>query len=134
MIYLFKYKMCSVLQVLLFIMKPFSDAVKWKLTTKPAVFGADIDLQCSLDSNKSIDGTRQWSKGRNFTLLVLNGTPVKRTTKYMEKLQKAKRTSVLTIRSLSVDDVNVPYTCQLGFETYTDILNMTVENFECKLY
>lgn len=101
------------------------------MTTIPAVFGADIDLQCRLYSNKSIDGTRQWSKGRNLTLLVLNGTPVNRT-KYIEKLQKAKRTSVLTIRSLSVEDANEPYTCQLGFDTYTDILNMTVENFECK--
>ncbi|CAC5383641.1 unnamed protein product [Mytilus coruscus] len=107
----------------------YTSQIKWKLATKPAVLGLDIDLKCSLDSNTSIDGTRQWSKGQNLTLLVLNGTPVNRT-KYTEKLQKARLISVLTIRSLSVEDVNVPYTCQLGFDTYTDILNMTVENFE----
>ncbi|XP_071148275.1 uncharacterized protein [Mytilus edulis] len=106
-----------------------SGSVSWSLATKPAVFGNDIELHCNLDNDTSLNGSRHWSKGDNVKVLVVNGKTVN-DTKYSEELDKAKRTSILTITSLDTGDVNVPYTCQHGFQTYTKVLNMTVENFE----
>ncbi|XP_071148233.1 uncharacterized protein [Mytilus edulis] len=104
-------------------------SVSWSLATKPAVFGKDIELHCNLDDNTTLSNHRHWSKGDNVKVLVVNGKTVN-DTKYSEKFDKAKRTSILTITSLESGDVNVPYTCQHGFHTYKKVLNMTVENFE----
>ncbi|CAC5383644.1 unnamed protein product [Mytilus coruscus] len=104
-------------------------SVSWRLATKPAVFGKDIELHCNLDNDTSLDNSRHWSKGKNVKVLVVNGETVN-DTKYSEELNKSKRTSILTITSLDTGDVNVPYTCQHGFQTYKKVLNMTVENFE----
>ncbi|VDI28330.1 Hypothetical predicted protein [Mytilus galloprovincialis] len=108
-------------------------SVSWSLATKPAVFGNDIELHCNLDNDTSLNGSRHWSKGDNVKVLVVNGKTIN-DTKYSEELDKAKRTSILTITSLDTGDVNVPYTCQHGFQTYKKVLNMTVENFECKYF
>ncbi|XP_076089187.1 uncharacterized protein LOC143059552 [Mytilus galloprovincialis] len=104
-------------------------SVSWSLATTPAVFGKDIELHCNLDDNTTLTNHRHWSKGDNVNVLVVNGKTVN-DTKYSEKLDKAKRISILTITSLEPGDVNVPYTCQHGFHTYKKVLNMTVENFE----
>ncbi|CAG2198224.1 unnamed protein product [Mytilus edulis] len=107
----------------------YHGSVSWSLATKPAVFGKDIELHCILDDNTTLTNHRHWSEGDNVKVLVVNGKTVN-DTKYSEKLDKAKRTSILTITSLESGDVNVPYTCQHGFHTYKKVLNMTVENFE----
>ncbi|CAG2195491.1 unnamed protein product [Mytilus edulis] len=121
---------CKTLSLLVLVAIDLSSgSVSWSLTTKPAVFGNDIELRCNLDNDTSLNGSRHWSKGDNVKVLVVNGKTVN-DTKYSEELDKAKRTSILTITSLDTGDVNVPYTCQHGFQTYKKVLNMTVENFE----
>ncbi|XP_052079951.1 uncharacterized protein LOC127718099 [Mytilus californianus] len=121
---------CQVLSLLVLVVIDLTNgSVSWSLATKPAVFGKDIELHCNLDNDTSLDNSRHWSKGKNVKVLVVNGETVN-DTKYSEELDKSKRTSILTITSLDTGDVNVPYTCQHGFQTYKNVLNMTVENFE----
>lgn len=103
-------------------------AISWSLKTKPAVFGKDIELNCTLDGAPT-DKNRQWSKGENVNVVVVNGKTIN-DTKYVEKFNEATRSSVLTIKSMDIDDVNIPYTCHYGFNQYRDILNMTIENYE----
>ncbi|XP_052079940.1 uncharacterized protein LOC127718079 [Mytilus californianus] len=119
----------TIFLLLLSIIELSNGSVSWSLATKPAVFGKDIELHCNLDDNTTLNNHRHWSKGDNIKVLVVNGKTVN-DTKYSEKLDEAKRTSILTITSLESGDVNVPYTCQHGFHTYKKVLNMTVENFE----
>ncbi|CAG2205247.1 unnamed protein product [Mytilus edulis] len=101
-------------------------SVSWSLTTKPAAIGKDIELHCDLDNDTLLNNSSHWSKGENVKVLILNGETIN-DTKYSEKLDEAKRTSILTITSLDTDDVNVPYTCQYGFQSncneYVDIDN-----------
>ncbi|CAC5357346.1 unnamed protein product [Mytilus coruscus] len=75
-------------------------SVSWSLETKPALFGKDIVLRCYLDGDTPFNNSRHWSKGEN--VLVVNGQPINNA-KYPEELDKAKRTSILTITSLDND-------------------------------
>lgn len=77
-----------------------------------------------------IGGAQQahhWSKGINASIISINGITIN-DSKYSNDISSKDRTSTLTIMSQDENDVNVPYTCQYGFNTYKQVLNMTVED------
>ncbi|VDI48725.1 Hypothetical predicted protein [Mytilus galloprovincialis] len=51
-------------------------------------------------------------------------------TKYYEELDESSQTSILTIKSFSVEDVNIPYECVYGFEKYGATLVLTTDGYE----
>lgn len=108
----------------------FSGSVYWTLKTIPAVFGKDVQLQCHLGPETTRKSrTRQWSKGEDQRLLVLNGHSIN-ATKYAEAYHKILNISVLTIKQFGIDDVNIQYICQHGFSTYNNTLKLMPDIFE----
>lgn len=55
-------------------------------------------------------------------------------TKYSEELDEVNRMSILTIKSFSVEDLNIPYECVYGFMKYRARLMLKENEYECKLY
>lgn len=90
--------------------------ISWKLNTKPAVFGKDVQLSCHLTSNCPCcsDYTRKWAKGWKYNLAIVNGVSLN-ILKYREFLNNSANTSILTKRIFQEDDVNIPYECTYGF-------------------
>lgn len=54
------------------------------------------------------------------------------TSKYQESLNVSAQTSTLTITGLSREDVDIPYECTYGFDSFRKILTITEKQFECK--
>lgn len=54
--------------------------------------------------------------------------------KYEEELHERNRTSILTIKSFSEEDINIPYECAYAFLKNREILQLNKSIYECKLY
>lgn len=110
----------------------FAGSIFWTLKTMPVVFGEDVQLDCHLgpettDKNRA----RQWSRGQNQTLILFNGNSTD-ADKFTEAYNKTIKISVLTIKNLEIDDVNMRYICQHGFSIYSNTLKLMPDIFECK--
>ncbi|VDI48779.1 Hypothetical predicted protein [Mytilus galloprovincialis] len=105
--------------------------ISWTLLTKPVIFGKDASLKCHLTSeSKCCDSfARKWSAGKTFDLIMMNGVS-SNATKYTETVDNRFNTSSLTIKNFSKNDVNIPYECTYGFDTFSKTLELTKANFE----
>lgn len=105
--------------------------IMWVLKETPAVFGTDIQLLCSLPNDISCcrKYNRKWNVGWKYTLTIMNDKSLNET-KYSEELDAISHTSILTIKSFSVADVNIPYECVYGFKKFRAILKLTTEGYE----
>lgn len=108
-----------------------SGHIQWILKDKPAVFGTDIQIVCSLPNDVPCcrKYNRQWNVGSNYTLTIMNDKSLNKN-KYCEELDEYNRKSVLTIKSFSVEDVNIPYECVYGFQKYGATLELTTAGYE----
>ncbi|VDI59472.1 Hypothetical predicted protein [Mytilus galloprovincialis] len=110
------------------------DEISWKLSTKPAVFGDAIMLDCRLPKNSCCNRyTRRWLGGHAFRLLVMDGVSAS-PKKYSEVFNSETRSSKLTINALNPKDVNIPYECTYGFTTYIKELALSEDMFESYPY
>ncbi|CAC5394946.1 unnamed protein product [Mytilus coruscus] len=51
-------------------------------------------------------------------------------TKYCEELNEISHKSILTIKSFSVEDVNIPYECVYGFKKFRATLKLKKDGYE----
>lgn len=111
-----------------------SGNISWTQLTKPAIFGNDVSLRCHLTSEYSCCDSfaRKWSAGKTFDLIMMNGVS-SNATKYTETVDNRFNTTTLTIKNFNENDVNIPYECTYGFDTFSKTLELTQANFECKL-
>ncbi|CAC5383213.1 unnamed protein product [Mytilus coruscus] len=106
------------------------DKIHWELLTKPAVFGDAIMLDCRLPENACCNRyTRRWLGGHGLRLLVMDGVST-RPEKYSEVFNDETRSSKLTIHAFNSEDVNIPYECTYGFQTYIKELALSENIFE----
>ncbi|XP_076089413.1 uncharacterized protein LOC143059747 [Mytilus galloprovincialis] len=105
--------------------------VVWNLSPKPAVFGTKVRLQCTFSNNVQCCTafTRKWTKGTSYDLIVMNSVSLNRA-KYEEYLNVSTKTSILTIKNFTEEDVNIPYECTYGFGTDSKVLVMSSTDFE----
>lgn len=105
--------------------------VVWKLSSKPAVFGTNVKLQCTLCNKVPCCNAfiRKWTKGTNYDLIVMNSVSLN-SAKYEEYLNVSTKTSILTIKNFTEEDVNIPYECTYGFDTDSKVLTMNSTDFE----
>ncbi|CAC5393246.1 unnamed protein product [Mytilus coruscus] len=124
-IYLIKEKEMVLLPV------SIKDNIYWELYTETAVFGKTLQLVCHLTANTPCCSqyTRKWVVGRMYMLASINGV-TSNTSKYQESLNVSAQTSTLTITGLSREDVDIPYECTYGFDSFSKILTITKEQFE----
>ncbi|CAC5393249.1 unnamed protein product [Mytilus coruscus] len=113
--------MCILKNVLIivFIYTETNGHISWTLHTKPAVFGQDIQLVCDLTSDAHCFSryTRKWVKGWTYDVVTINNASSD-IWKYEECFNTSASTSILTIKSFDEEDVNIPYECTYGFDTF----------------
>lgn len=100
----------------------------WKLTTNPAIFGQDFQLKCSLNDTSAINDATLKNADIHFlggNLLTLKDE--------LNKVTQIHRMYTLTTRVKGDDDVTVPFNCRHRDLKYTDLKNITLEAFECKI-
>lgn len=102
--------------------------ISWKLLTEHVIFGRDVQLHCNLP-HKTCCPTRTWRGGHDYKTLTLNEGSSDYS-KYEEHLINENRTSILTIKSFSEDDVDIVYQCSYGFSSYEAILKLTKHRYE----
>lgn len=92
-----------------------------------------MSLKCHLTSDLLCCDSfaRKWSSRKTFDLIILNGVSSNKT-KYKEIVEHEYNTSTLIITDFNEKDVNIPYECTYGFETFSKVLDLTLTNFECK--
>ncbi|CAC5383224.1 unnamed protein product [Mytilus coruscus] len=105
--------------------------ISWTQLTKPAIFGNDVSLRCHLTSETSCCDSfaRKWSAGKYFDLIMMNGVS-SNASKYTETVDNRLNTSTLTIKNFNKNNVNIPYECTYGFDTFSKTLELTQANFE----
>ncbi|CAG2204100.1 unnamed protein product [Mytilus edulis] len=107
------------------------DCISWTLLNKPGQFGHNVSLKCHLTSDVQCCDSfaRKWSSRKTFDLIILNGVSSNKT-KYKEIVEHEYNTSTLIITDFSEKDVNIPYECTYGFDTFSKVLELTPTNFE----
>lgn len=105
--------------------------VEWTLSEQTVVFGNDIHLICKLPNDTSCcsEYNRKWTAGVENKLIVMNGISQNKT-KYEEELNERNRISILTIKSLSEKDIDIPYECAYAFLKYTARLQLSEIEYE----
>lgn len=111
----------------------FSGRFEWRLAEQRVVFGNDIHLVCYLPDEPSCcsEDNRQWNVGTPYKLIIMNGVSHNKT-KYNEELNQSDHLSILTIKSFSESDVNIPYECVYKFQKFRSVLQLNESIFECK--
>lgn len=104
-----------------------TNAVTWKAETPIIRFGEELILVCTVHEEEFINPTetRKWFKGSN--LASYNGQTTN-PLKYKESLNRNK--FKLHIYNVTEADLNCEYQCLYSFETYSQILRITLGNFE----
>jgi hypothetical protein len=93
--------------------------VKWTVNDTSPKLGQNLTLFCEVD-NWFANETKRWHGGPDDTLLMLNSGISTGKTKYNTAIDK--NGFILTILNLSVEDLNVSYTCSCGFDLDKHIL------------
>ncbi|CAG2202155.1 Fibropellin-1,Adhesive plaque matrix protein 2,Neurogenic locus notch homolog protein 1,Delta-like protein C,Delta-like protein 1 [Mytilus edulis] len=103
-------------------------SASWNLTTLPVSFGKDIILRCFINSTKVGNDShlkvRQWTGGRNYDMLCMDGD-CKYPNKYEMLTRNTSNDFELLIHNISESDLNYNYTCTCGFIGCTK--NLSVE-------
>ena len=81
--------------------------------------GQNLTLFCEVD-NCFANETKRWHGGPDYKLLMLNSGISTDKTKYNTAIEK--HGFILTILNLTVEDLNVSYTCSCGFDLDKHIL------------
>lgn len=117
--------------LILIFLKISAGTISWTQLTKPAIFGNDVSLRCHLTSETSCCDSfaRKWSAGKYFDLIMMNGVS-SNASKYTETVDNRLNTSTLTIKNFNKNNVNIPYECTYGFDTFSKTLELTQANFE----
>ncbi|XP_076089411.1 uncharacterized protein LOC143059746 isoform X2 [Mytilus galloprovincialis] len=128
-----KYQLSTVILMLLtmYFTVLSEGCVLWKLASKPVVFGTNVKLYCKFCNNVPCCNafTRKWTKGTNYDLIVMNSVSLN-SAKYEEYLNISTKTSILTIKNFTEEDVNIPYECTYGFDTDSKVLTLNSTDFE----
>lgn len=85
-------------------------------------------MQCNLPDSSTVS-THTQEKTEVFDIHLLDGKLVKDT----DDVTMADRKSTLTIKAYNQMGENIQYDCRHGTQTYRHTLNLTVENFGCRL-
>ena len=93
--------------------------VKWTVHDTSPKLGQNLTLFCEVD-NCFANETKRWHGGPDYTLLMFNSGISTNKTKYNTAIDK--NGFILTILNLSVEDLNVSYTCSCGFDLDKHIL------------
>ncbi|CAC5383267.1 unnamed protein product [Mytilus coruscus] len=107
------------------------DEVSLDLQSKIIRIGRTINLTCTVHGIDEIDNklTRQWSKG--LDIISYNGHSTI-ADKYNEILTSWNQFK-MEIYNVSESDVNCNYKCRYGFESHVKRIQLSRNNFECKL-
>ena len=99
---------------------------------KIIVFGSTIHLLCTLDDSLDLTNStvRQWSGGRENTVLCLNGFSSD-PNKY-EEHAISTRQFLLQIFNTSEADVNCYYKCACDFKFDEKMLDLNTTKYQCK--
>ncbi|CAC5416678.1 OBSCN [Mytilus coruscus] len=110
-------------------------AVIWKIQTDPIVFGEDVNIKCIVSAGAChINQTRQWTGGKGYKLLALNGHTTD-DSKYEMKIHTSDLSFDLTVKNFSADDAFTEYTCLCGKEQFRDMLMLNkTENIRMPSY
>lgn len=100
----------------------------WIFSRNPVIFGENFELKCILPNSSTVS-THKQEKTDVFDIKLLNGKPLKDT----DEVTMDDRKSTLTINAYNQMGENIQYDCHHGTQTYRQTLNLTVENFRCKL-
>lgn len=97
-------------------------SVVWKIQTVPIVIGEDVVIQCivSVDACR-IDHTKQWTGGKGYKLIGLNGHTTNKS-KYTMNVYKSTLSFELRVKNFTEADANNEYTCLCGKAHYTAML------------
>ena len=76
--------------------------------------GQNLTLICKVEVNYFANETKRWQGGSDDKLLMLNSGISTDKTKYSTSIEKNR--FILTILNLTVEDLNVFYTCSCGFD------------------
>ncbi|CAC5357874.1 OBSCN [Mytilus coruscus] len=94
----------------------------WEIQTVPIVFGEDVKIKCIVSTGAChINQTRQWTGGKGYKLLGLNGHTTD-DSKYEMEIHTSDLSFDLTVKKFSEGDANSEYTCLCGKEQFTDML------------
>lgn len=110
----------------------FSDiSITWNVTSKPAIFGDDVELSCYIgvevvDCNNQL---RQWIGGQHYTSLCQN-MECSNDTKYHVK-EGTPCVYTLIIEKFSMEDINCDYACHFGTRSKRMNLQLSHANFVC---
>lgn len=96
--------------------------VMWKIETNPIVIGEDVTIKCIVSNGACrINETRQWTGGKGYKLIGLNGHSINNS-KYEMKVHTSDLSFDLTVKNFSEDDAYSEYTCLCGKEQFRDML------------
>ena len=93
--------------------------VKWTVSDTSPKLGQDLTLFCKVD-NCTVNEKRIWRGGPDNKVLMVNSGISTDKTKYNTAIEK--HGFILTILNLTVEDLNVSYTCSCGFDLNKHIL------------
>lgn len=112
----------------------FVYAVIWKILTVPIVFGEDVQIKCIVSSGTChINQTRQWTGGKGYKLLGLNGHSTD-DSKYEMKIHTSDLSFDLTVKNFSADDAFREYTCLCGTDQFRGMLMLNKTEYIRKCY
>lgn len=106
--------------------------VIWKIKTVPIVFGEDVVIQCIIsDDACRIDHTKQWTGGKGYKLIGLNGHTTNKS-KYTMNVYKSNLSFELRVKNFTEADANNEYTCLCGKAHYTAMLMLNTTGHVCE--
>ncbi|XP_071181219.1 uncharacterized protein [Mytilus edulis] len=106
-----------------------NQVVYWKLMTKPAYFGGNIDLECTIKTEET-SAPMSWIRIPNGETIASDQIPTD-DEKYgiTVKYDATEMIYNLTIKRLNSADVNRVYRCDFGFHSYADNLLLNDKDF-----
>lgn len=93
--------------------------------------GSDLQLKCTILNYIAPDKSREWRGGKDNKLLCYDGVTIN-PQKYKEEM-KSTTTYELTVKKVSEDDLQGPYSCRFGFDIDEKFLEINEKNFIRKL-
>ncbi|VDI28264.1 Hypothetical predicted protein, partial [Mytilus galloprovincialis] len=121
--------LCTSVILHLFLLLQTHTSVIWEIQTVPIVIGEDVNLKCIVPTGAcQINNTKQWTGGKGYKLLGLNGYSTD-ISKYAMKVNKSELSFELIVKQFSEDDANREYTCLCGKEQYTNMLMLNTTDY-----
>lgn len=106
--------------------------VIWKIKTVSIVFGEDVVIQCIIsDDACRIDHTKQWTGGKGYKLIGLNGHTTNKSN-YTMNVYKSNLSFELRVKNFTEADANNEYICLCGKAHYTAMLMLNTTGHVCE--